>query len=59
MRTVTRLFDHHADALDAIHSLEKESRDREISLVSNNAEEWHTAGQTAVAGVVWTGIAAG
>jgi hypothetical protein len=45
MRTVTRLFDHHADALDAIRGLEKGSRDREISLISNNAEEWHTAGQ--------------
>lgn len=50
MRTVTRLFDHHADALDAVQSLEKSGRNREISLVSNNVEEWHTAGQTTDAG---------
>lgn len=46
MRTVTRLFDHHSDALDAVRSLEKSGRNREVSLVSNNVEEWHTAGQT-------------
>lgn len=50
MRTVTRLFDHHSDALDAIRSLEKHDHNHDISLVSNNSEQWHTAGQTTDAG---------
>lgn len=46
MRTITRLFDHHSDALDAVRTLEKDDRVNAISLVSNNTEQWHTAGQT-------------
>lgn len=46
MRTTTRLFDHHSDALDAVRDLEKDGRAEDISLLSNNAEEWHTAGRT-------------
>lgn len=45
MRTITRLFDHHSEALDAIRSLEKDDRDYDIALVSNNTEEWYAAGQ--------------
>lgn len=46
MRTITRLFDHHSDALDAVRSLEKDGRASDISLVSNNTEQWHTDGST-------------
>ncbi|MBU1385698.1 MAG: hypothetical protein KKE52_09290, partial [Alphaproteobacteria bacterium] len=46
MRTITRLFDHHSEALDAVRSLEKDGRVSDISLISNNTEQWHTAGQT-------------
>jgi hypothetical protein len=47
MRTITRLFDHYSDGLDAIRSLEDEGfHTHDISLVSNNADEWHTAGRT-------------
>lgn len=46
MPTITRLFDHHSDALDAIRSLEKDERNHDISLVSNNTEQWHTAGRS-------------
>lgn len=46
MRTITRLFDHHSDALEAVRSLEKDGRAPDISLLSNNAEQWHTAGQS-------------
>lgn len=42
MRTITRLFDHHSDALDAVRALESDGRVRDISLVSNNTEQWHT-----------------
>lgn len=42
MRTITRLFDHHSDALDAIRSLEKDGQTHDISLVSSNAEQWHS-----------------
>lgn len=46
MRTITRLFDHHSDALDAVRSLEKGGCAHDISIVSNNTEEWHTAGRS-------------
>ncbi|WP_240633769.1 hypothetical protein [Caulobacter flavus] len=41
-RTITRLFDTHAQALDAVQDLERAGVDRDkISLVSNNADNWH------------------
>jgi hypothetical protein len=41
-RTVTRLFDSHTDALDAVTELERAGVDHDrISLVSNNADNWH------------------
>ncbi|HEX2559774.1 hypothetical protein [Phenylobacterium sp.] len=45
-RTVTRLFDHHTDAIQAVEELERAgiSHDR-ISLVSNNADNWHAGHQ--------------
>lgn len=44
MATITRLFNSHTEALDAVAELESSgvSHDR-ISLVSNNADNWHTA----------------
>jgi hypothetical protein len=45
-RTVTRLFDHHTDAIQAVDELERAgiSHDR-ISLVSNNSDNWHAGHQ--------------
>lgn len=41
-RTITRLFDSHSQALDAVQDLERAGVDRDhISLVSNNADNWH------------------
>lgn len=42
MPTVTRLFDHHTEALEAVSALEAAgfNSDR-ISLISNNADNWH------------------
>lgn len=41
-RTITRLFDTHAQALDAVEDLERAGVDRDhISLVSSNADNWH------------------
>ncbi len=41
-RTITRLFDTHHQALDAVEDLERAGVDRDrISLVSNNADNWH------------------
>ena len=41
-RTITRLFDSHTEALDAVEDLEQAGVDRDrISLVSNNADNWH------------------
>lgn len=41
-RTITRLFDTHAQALDAIEDLQRAGvADDHISLVSNNADNWH------------------
>ncbi|MFN3877242.1 MAG: hypothetical protein ACK4MH_02560 [Brevundimonas sp.] len=42
MATVTRLFDSHTEALDAVSKLEAAgvSHDK-ISIVSNNADNWH------------------
>lgn len=47
METVTRLFDSHIEALDAVNELEAAgfSHDR-ISIVSNNADNWHTDSTT-------------
>ena len=43
MATVTRLFDSHTEALDAVNELEASgvAHDR-ISIVSNNADNWHS-----------------
>lgn len=43
MATVTRLFDSHTEALDAVAELEDAgvSHDK-ISIVSNNADNWHS-----------------
>ncbi|MEH6663532.1 MAG: hypothetical protein V7678_01665 [Brevundimonas sp.] len=47
MRTITRLFDHYTDGLDAIRSLENDGfHTHDISLISNNADEWHVAGRS-------------
>lgn len=41
-KTITRLFDSHTQALDAISDLEARGIDHDkISLVSNNTEKWH------------------
>lgn len=42
MAVVTRLFDNHSDALEAVSALERAgiASDR-ISLVSNNVDNWH------------------
>ena len=41
-KTITRLFDTHHQALDAVQDLERAGVDRDrISLVSNNADNWH------------------
>lgn len=41
-RTITRLFDNHTEALDAVQDLERAGVDRDdISLVSSNADNWH------------------
>jgi len=45
-RTITRLFDSHAEAVQAVEDLERASiSDDRISLVSNNADESHRAGE--------------
>lgn len=42
MTTVTRLFDRHTEALTAVSELEAAGIDHSnISLVSNNADQWH------------------
>ncbi len=41
-KTITRLFDSHIQALDAVTDLEAAGIDHDkISLVSNNADNWH------------------
>lgn len=41
-RTITRLYDNHTEALDAVQDLERAGVDRDdISLVSSNADNWH------------------
>ncbi|HEY8571238.1 hypothetical protein [Phenylobacterium sp.] len=41
-RTITRLFDSHTEALRAVETLEHSGVDSDrISLVSNNADNWH------------------
>ena len=45
-KTITRLFDSHTQALDAVSDLEARGVDRDkISLVSNNADNWHDGGK--------------
>jgi hypothetical protein len=42
MATVTRLFDTHTQALEAVSALEAAGFDHhKISLISNNADNWH------------------
>lgn len=42
MATITRLFDSHTEALDAVSDLEAAGVDHDkISIVSNNADNWH------------------
>ncbi len=41
-RTVTRLFDTHTEALSAVNRLQEAGIDQDaISIVSNNADDWH------------------
>lgn len=41
-RTVTRLFDTHVEAMNAVESLEKQGVDSsKISVIANNADGWH------------------
>ena len=41
-KTISRLFDSHADAMQAVTELERSGIDHDkISLVSNNADNWH------------------
>jgi hypothetical protein len=41
-KTITRLFDSHTEALSAVEALEQSGVDHEkISIVSNNADNWH------------------
>lgn len=51
MATVTRLFDSHTEALDAVSKLEASgvSHDK-ISIVSNNADNWHAGSGRSDAG---------
>jgi hypothetical protein len=45
-RTVTRLFDSHIQAIDAVDQLEQAGVDRsDISLLANNADNWHEGHQ--------------
>ena len=45
-KTITRLFDSHTQALDAVSDLEARGIDHDkISLVSNNADNWHDGRQ--------------
>ncbi len=42
METITRLFDHHTNALAAVSALEAAGYSpSDISIVSNNADNWH------------------
>ncbi|RYF99943.1 MAG: hypothetical protein EON94_10420, partial [Caulobacteraceae bacterium] len=41
-KTITRLFDSHTQALSAVEDLERSGVDHDkISIVSNNADNWH------------------
>lgn len=53
MATVTRLFDSHTEALQAVAELEAAgvSHDR-ISIVSNNADNWHSGDRNSSTGPV-------
>ena len=51
MATVTRLFDSHTEALDAVSKLESSGvRHDKISIVSNNADNWHSGSRDHKAG---------
>lgn len=46
MATVTRLYDNHIQALDAVSELEAAGfRSDDISIVSNNTDNWHAGHQ--------------
>ena len=47
-KTVTRLFDAHTEALAAVNRLQEAGINEDaISIVSNNADDWHGKGQSA------------
>ncbi|MDP1913393.1 hypothetical protein [Brevundimonas sp.] len=47
-KTVTRLFDTHTEALAAVNRLQESGIDQDaISIVSNNADDWHGKQQMA------------
>ena len=51
MTTVTRLFDSHTEALDAVSKLESSGVHHDkISIVSNNADNWHSGSRDHKAG---------
>ncbi len=51
MATVTRLFDSHIEALDAVSKLESSGVHHDkISIVSNNADNWHSGARDHKAG---------
>ena len=51
MATVTRLFDSHTEALDAVTKLESSGVHHDkISIVSNNADNWHSGSRDHKAG---------
>lgn len=58
-KTITRLFDSHTEALNAVEALERAGVDHnKISLVSNNADNWH-AGHKHAGGAQGAGGALG
>ena len=51
MATVTRLFDSHTEALDAVAELEASGvSHNDISIVSNNTDKWHSGEKGSHAG---------
>lgn len=45
-KTITRLFDTHTEALAAVNRLQESGIDQDaISIVSNNADDWHSKQQ--------------
>ena len=46
MATITRLFDNHTQALEAVSALEAAGFDQDkISLIANNTDNWHDGGR--------------